>query len=399
MTDLFPAIVTTATTPSSGPRLHYFCLVSTDELNARYGVNLPTGAATNKVWGVVKALTGAGVGAVVVTGLIPVPPTSMRSEHLDIAGVSVTRVFATGSRLLRRFSAMCSFSHYAMRHVRRDDRVLLYNYFWDYLLAAFLLRLAGRPAILDVEDGPRADEAGLRGFATRLAYRVFRRLCYERVVTVSHALASELNLPGAIAVYGTVPKQAVPPARPRLAGTPIHVLYGGTINVDTGLDLFVGAVELLRAEAPESFRFHVTGHLDDAAASRLDALGVTVHRALSQQHYRDLVATADIGLSLKLSGNGVGLTTFPSKVVEIASNGLLLVTTRVSDIPLLFDKSRAVLVDQDAPRALADALLAVARDLPAARTVAAAGQAFAQNEFSQQAVGERLRAFIFEHAA
>jgi glycosyltransferase involved in cell wall biosynthesis len=399
MTDLLPAIAAAAPTPPAGPTLHYFCLVSTDELNARYGVDLPTGAATNKVWGVARAVVSAGVRAVVVTGLIPVSPASMRSENLDIAGVSVTRVFATGSRLVRRLTAMCSFGHYALRHIGRDDRVLFYNYFWDYLLAAVVLRLAGRPAILDVEDGPRADEPGLRGFATRLAYRVFRRLCREQVVTVSHALASDLNLHGAVAVYGVVPGQAEPPARPRLAATPINVLYGGTINADTGLDLFVGAVELLRAEAPDSFAFHVTGHLDDAAAGRLIAANVTVHRALSQQHYRDLVATADIGLSLKLSGNTMGRTTFPSKVVEIASSGLLLMATRVSDIPLLFSESKAVLLDQDTPRALADALLGVASDLPAARAIAAKGQAFAQNEFSQRAVGERLRAFIFEHAA
>lgn len=385
---------TTALTEDHIPRVHYFCLASSDELNDRYGVRLPTGAATNKVWGVASALSAADIAPIIVTGAIPASPGRLRSEHLVIAGTPVVRIFTTGPRYTRRVIAMASFAIYALRHVRAQDEVLLYNFYWDYFLAAALLRLAVRPAMLDVEDGPRDDQSGIRGWASRLAYVLFRRLCRDRVLTVSHALAARLNLPQALPVYGAIPAHRFPQAHLRLHTLPVTVLYGGSIAPETGLDLFIGAVERLQREAPSRFIFHVTGHIDDRAAARLARLPVTIHRDLSQRDYADLLASADIGLSLKLESNALGQTTFPSKVVEITSNGLLLVTTRVSDIPSLFNAGNAVLLDEDTPSALARALLSVVGDLPKARAIARAGQAFALSEFSLNAVGMRLRAFI-----
>ena len=46
-------------------------------------------------------------------------------------------------------------------------------------------------------------------------------------------------------------------------------------------------------------------------------------------------------------------TTFPSKVIEYAQNGLLVITTRIDDVTALFEKN-AVYLDNETPEALAN---------------------------------------------
>ena len=73
---------------------------------------------------------------------------------------------------------------------------------------------------------------------------------------------------------------------------------------------------------------------------------VSVYGKLTMSDYRAFMDTMDIGLCLKLSSTGIGETTFPSKVVEIAASGLLLCATSISDVPLIFDDASAIILNR-----------------------------------------------------
>ncbi|WP_299638988.1 glycosyltransferase [Devosia sp.] len=382
--------------------MHYFSLVSNDDLNARYGARLHAGPAAAKVWSVCRALQHVGEHPVIVTGLIPgaaadlLAPPQMVESH----SVPVAKLATAGRRIARRLTAALSFLRYASTRVRPGDAVLLYNAFVDYIPAAIYLRLRGRPAILDLEDGPRTDERGLRGAVGRWSYLILRRLCQQRVVTVSTLLAQTLGLRRALPVYGSwTPGQVAE----RSHGPTLRVLFGGAILQETGVELFIGAVKRLRYTADVPIRFDVTGFYPREIGDRLRELAspdgpvpLHLHGEVLQAEYRRILESADVGLCLKLSAGSMGQTTFPSKAVEIMTSGLTLVSTSVSDIPRLFGPDQAVILREESVGELVEVLRMLALNRELCRAIGRNGQAFARERFSPQRVGKELAAFLFD---
>ncbi len=87
-------------------------------------------------------------------------------------------------------------------------------------------------------------------------------------------------------------------------------------------------------------------------------------------------------------------TTFPSKVVEITSHGLLLITTRTSDVPMLFDSTQAIFLEAATGAALAAAIEAALADPAGMARIAEQGHRRAAELFDARAVGHRLLAFL-----
>ena len=92
----------------------------------------------------------------------------------------------------------------------------------------------------------------------------------------------------------------------------------------------------------------------------------------------------------------MGATTFPSKVVDITSAGLLLISTKVSDIPILFNNGNAVLLDEATPEKLCEALLWGLENQEECKVRSVRGQARAMELFSEYNVGNKIKDFIFQ---
>jgi glycosyltransferase involved in cell wall biosynthesis len=336
-------------------------------------------AARNKLIAMAGAIRAAGGTPLIVT----TEPSPRAVAHR--AGVGFVAVPTRGRRALRRLSGGVALAAFGLRRIHADDRVILYNAFPEYLPLALLLRLRGTPATLDVEDAPTAARS-LREAVARWTYRALAALTRPDKIVASRMLADRLGLARAVPVYG-VAEPALPTQR--FAKAELLVQFGGSLLAETGLDLFRATVGLIPPGAP--IRFVVTG---TAPAGALDALppSVTVAAGLDHAAYRALLDRVDVALSLKLAASEMGQTTFPSKTIEIAAAGILLVTTAVSDVPRLFDDTCAVILREETPRALAAALLAVANDRAAAADRAAAGRARVAERLSPQAVGQALLA-------
>jgi len=153
----------------------------------------------------------------------------------------------------------------------------------------------------------------------------------------------------------------------------------------------------------EDLEFVVTGKGDmatslQALAARDGFPKVKFLGSVSRVDYVRAVQRAHVGMALKLPSSDLADTTFPSKVIELASVGLLVLSTRVSDVPTLFREDGAIYLNNEDPKELAERLLWLIRNREAVAQTAMRGQAYIDEICSPQKVGLLLKAFFFPEA-
>lgn len=383
------------------PRLYYLAPVAVGRgIGHR---DIP--AVRNKVLGVCAAVRAAGAAAVLVTPVAPARDVGfgrpMRAARVD--RVPAVQVLSRGRYGVHRLVSLVTLMLAVARVTRRGDRVVLYNFFPEYLLAALWLRLVGISCVIDIEDAPRGDERGVRGMMVRWSFKVLRVVAERRFLVASERLAHELGLTDFLAVYGVASHFTAIEGRSKpFSGPAIRINLGGALLRETGVDMFIAALRILvRDHGDKPLHFFLTGNvpsgLFDQLAAEVNAslaMRFTVAANLEAAAYRALLDTMDVGLCLKLPSSSMGQTTFPSKVVEIAAMGLMLVTTPVSDVPLIFDDQCAVLLRSEVPEELAAVLAALPNNRTAAAECARGGQERVRERFSAAVVGAAIRAFL-----
>jgi hypothetical protein len=279
--------------------------------------------------------------------------------------------------------------------------LLAYNRLPHYLLGLELARLLGYRLFLDLEDGEiRSGPRGIRGQIFRIVGKRFHRLCQAGALLASEALAIQYPGNNTMCCYGVAEATIF---RRNWKSEKLIVHLGGTLQADTGADLFIDTIELLREKTfheRNAVEFVVTGR--GVMAEKIDALAarpgwpkVIFLGSVPREKYQEIIASAHIGLCLKLPSGDLGDTTFPSKVVEIASAGMLLVTTEVSDVPKLFGRKGALYLKAEEARNLADSILWVLDHRSAAASIAKEGQRQISASCERRAVGAKLKHFFF----
>lgn len=401
-----------------GPRIFYCGMVNTPSYAAMIGEPLHIGAASNKMIAVVRALRDAGAKAYLVS-----IPVLGRNAHTRQAAAVVfphsdgPQIFlpVVANRYIRKIYALFGFAWFCTAHVAKCDRVILYNHAAEYLLGLLILAIKGNRPLHDIEDSPRTDEKNWQGFVGRPFFYIFNRFTSKKKLIVSEALASMLDLRQFCVVYGAARKETMAdqnlyPLSWDFAETKesLRIHYGGSLCTDTGIDLFCAAIDqLIETLCPDDCQVHfiVTGFGSDDKIAALQArctnsgVRISFYPNLSPQDYLDQFRHCHAALSLRLPESQMTMTTFPSKVVEITTQGLLLISTNASDVPLLFDARSAVLLPEATPRALADAILSVLANPLEMQQIAQQGQERAMELFESKRVGTRIVDFILNDIA
>lgn len=161
--------------------------------------------------------------------------------------------------------------------------------------------------------------------------------------------------------YGVVEPVTLKPA---LSTGRVRILLGGTVSPQTGAPLLVGAMEILRCTYPEraaGMEIVITGkgssmeefrRLEESSV----APRVIVYGRLNDAGYARILSECQVGLALKLAAGPLADTTFPSKIIELANAGLLVVSTDISDVRKIFGDGALFLVPETA-QVLAELLL------------------------------------------
>ncbi|MCZ2415208.1 MAG: hypothetical protein LC136_13245 [Burkholderiales bacterium] len=388
-------------------------MANTMGYSRRMGVPLLVAAASHKMTALVRAMrtTGANV------WLVSIPVLGQTSSRRFAAGVVLrdddgTSVFlpSFANRWLRKLFAPLTFGWFCARYVRREDRVVLYNHALEYLPGLLVLRMKGVRTFLDIEDAPRDDEVGPIALALRGTFRLSFWLTESRKITASRELAARLSISDSCVVYSATTGEWAERTNTREAlwsriegGAPLRVHFGGSLCRDTGLSVFCDAAKLLAATLRSDTTricFHVTGSGGEAELTALQKdlqtsrVQLLWRRNLPKEVFLSDFLECHAALSLRIPGSLMSETTFPSKVVEITENGLLLIATRASDVPLLFDETNSVLLDRPIASELAERIKGVLDDVEGMRLRAVRGQQRAFEIFDERAVGERLVKFL-----
>lgn len=283
----------------------------------------------------------------------------------------------------------------------RPKAMLFYNRQLAYTPTLFASVLLGYKRVLDLEDG-EMDFAGRRWWsrwASRSLRGTYDILCSSGALLACSALAAMTRIRPLQCYYGIA---QLSHHNARWQAGPVTVMLGGTLAPETGVDLLINAVHQLRKHHPAwvaQLRFEITGKGPSLGALTALSEGaqhpqLVVHGRINDDAYRAVIARCDLGLALKPCGGALADTTFPSKVVEMASAGMLVLSTDISDVRAVLGDG-ALYLQGDDPRELIAQLQRVVEDREAARNMALAGQAAVRARCAPETAGRSVGQFIF----
>ncbi len=375
-----------------------------ESIRAERAITTDSPAATNKVLALAGAMRGVGMRCTVLslgrgrqngTG-IRHAATARRLEHGAILYAAFWQ-----SPWLTHLVSFVSLAWLLAKLIRRHPSlcVLVYNRAYHYLPALLLARLLGVRVYLDLEDGYIVEGRGvIRHLKNTLTRRLFSWLCPHGSVVANSGLAGQLHRPPAMVCHG-VASATQGPCQDWNAGR-LQVLFSGTLLEEVGCKLLLAALEILRRQHPDVLhKMHVVVTGKGPFAEAFHGLAkkapewLSFGESLSRTDYLDLLKSSHVGLSLRMSAYEMGATTFPSKVVEYAQHGLLVLTTRASDVPTLFGET-ALYLDEETPEALAFLLSRLPERRTKLRAMAIAGRARVISACSPAIVGEALKGWM-----
>jgi len=163
----------------------------------------------------------------------------------------------------------------------------------------------------------------------------------------------------------TMPTELVPgfvpgeiPMKQGAPGPEVRFLYSGTLDHPRGVDLLLEALQFLPTQG---WHLDITGHGPLAESiSRFLAEArwkgkVEYHQALPPDDYERLLAACHVGLNCQRPSDPVSGVTFPSKVFTYLAAGLVVISSRASEVDKICGKA-CLYYDGETPQSLAAAM-------------------------------------------
>lgn len=385
--------------------LFLICNALEDATRQERGITTDSPAASRKVFHLARAARKAGVRAVVVSlgrGKADDSARYFPGKAARVNGVSTVYLPFSHIPVLSELLTLLSLAPliWRLRLYKGPKAAVFYNRMPSYLTGLVLARLLRFRTVLDLEDGETVTRNwSFAGVKYRLLRWLYDTLCSGGAMLACSALANMTELRPTYCCYGTYETGGRSRREPV---SPISVLMGGTVSVDTGAQMLIDAIALLRKESPSwaaDIRIEITGKGDclqyfQALAEDTAKPEVVVHGRMTDDEYKEVLARTDVGLALKPNSGELANTTFPSKVIEYAGSGVLVITTDISDVREVLG-SGAIYLAEDDPQLLIEKLRWVAENREEAGGLALAGSKRVAESCSPAAVGRTLDEFLF----
>ena len=387
-------------------KLFFICNALDDRTRLERGIVTDSPAASRKVFLLSKAARKTGVRVLVISlgrGKQDGSGRYFRGKAHRVDGVSVIYLpflhFPVVSELLTLFSSVPVL--WRLHGKKAKKTILFYNRMPAYLPLLIFAKILRIETVLDLEDGAiDLNHWSLSGLKSRILSRLFDTLCSGGALLACRALESATTLRPTQCCYGTTDTLST------MANwdlSPVTVLLGGTVSYETGAPLLIDAIRILRKQSPswaKNIRFRITGKGDcleqfKALADDPGNPEVIVYGRTTDQEYRQILADTHVGLALKPNSGALADTTFPSKVIEFAGQGILVVTTDISDVRKVL-AAGAIYLEADDPELLIEKLHWLVENRDAARAIALNGVQAASAACSPENVGQMLSDFLFK---
>lgn len=389
-------------------RVLYLCTAVDEETKKIRHIQFDSPAATNKVFGLAKALQLQGVDTHVVslgrgkqTGSHEKFPVLKKTLFGFTIHYAAFWHFPILTHLVGAFS-LAGLVHKLIHRSKDKVVVIAYNRLWHYIPALMLLKIYGSKSYLDLEDGTIQSQNLPGRIMNKIQTSLFSFLCHDGALLAAKTLKDQVKTDNTFVCYGCT--EVTNQHEHNWSQVPTKIVFGGSLLYETGAQLLMDAITLLESQTPDikqAIQFTITGYgtmaqaLSDFASSKgkgwINFLG-----EIDRETYLRTISEAQIGLCLKLSSSQMGKTTFPSKIVEYASHGLTIVSTRVSDVPDLLDGGNAILLEEDTPLHLVSILQRIGNKDFDLQLLGRKSQEKIDSVCSTQAVGINLKHFFLK---
>lgn len=386
--------------------LFYICNALDDATRLERGIVTDSPAASRKIFLLCQSMRKAGVRAMVISlgrGRQNGTGRYFRCKVCRVNGVPVIYLpflhIPVLSELLSLFSLVPAI--WRMRSKKGAKAALFYNRMPAYLPGLALARALQIKTVLDLEDGAtNASKWSLARAKSQVLGGLFDALCSGGALLACSALETLTRLRPTHCCYGTCESSTWSSSQSLL---PVTVLLGGTVSFNTGARLLVDAIKMLRDEAPlwaGNIQFEISGkgdclHQFEDMVEDDRKPNVTVHGRTTDDEYQHVLAHTQVGLALKPNSGVLAHTTFPSKVIEFASHGILVVTTDISDVRKVLADG-AIYLTEDDPLLLIEKLHWIVENREQANNLALQGERAVAASCAPEAVGKAIDRFIFD---
>ena len=303
------------------------------------------------------------------------------------------------SELLTLFSSVPILLY--LHRKKAINTIIFYNRMIAYLPQLFFAGILGINTVLDLEDGEiELFTYSLSSIKSRVLRFLYDTFCSGGALLACQALENSTKLRPTQCCYGIsdIANKIVNWDSPS-----INILFGGTISYDTGSAILIDAINLLREESSDwssKIRIIITGKGDCLERFKLLQTDtrqpkVIVYGRTTDEQYREILSSTHVGLALKPNYGALANTTFPSKVIEFASLGILVVSTDISDVrKVLVDG--AIYLDIDDPKLLIEKLRWIVEHPDISKSLSISGKLAVYDLCSPERVGARLVNFLFK---
>jgi glycosyltransferase involved in cell wall biosynthesis len=393
-----------------GERLFFYCNAVGDDVRTLRRLHGDSPAGTRKVVGLCKACRAAGIDAQIVSmGRGRVGGFGFFGTHKsDIDGVPVIYGPMLHIRMLSYVASAVWIAWIAFNIslFQRKSVHLFYNQLTFYIGALAILRIFRQRVFVDIEDGPipwevRKNDSFKVRKGANVSPRMFARFINGGALLANRQLAGGTTIRPCLEYYGAIPGVT---QKIKRQSSEINILVSGTIEPATGIGILIDAIGLLVSSPLLSrIRFTITGQgsmIEElvAFAQAQPAVSIRVLGRVSFAEYAKCLDDADVGLSLRLFGHEYSVTTFPSKTIEYAESGLLIISTDISDVRAIFADAAWYLTAND-PQQLADLIVKAAANPAEVRDCGRRAQQIVDERLSFETAGARLRDFFFDGTA
>lgn len=387
--------------------LFYICNALDDSTRLERGIVTDSPAASGKIFHVCKALRGADVRSMVISmgrGRQDNSGRYFQSKVKRVNGITVIYLPFFHYPILSELLSLVSIIPilWRLRSGKGVKVSLFYNRMPVYFLGLVMSKVLRFRTILDLEDGEiTITKWSLSNFKSKMLTGIFDMLCTDGALLACSALEKATKLRPTICCYGTSEVRSTTIGKNTLPQ--VSILFGGTVSVDTGAQLLIDAIMFLREQGfpwAKNIQFEISGKGDSiiefvTLAKDNRKPNVIVHGRTTDNEYRQLLARTQVGLALKPNSGVLAHTTFPSKVIEFASHGILVVTTDISDVREVLSDGAIYLVEDNVQN-LVDKLHWIAKNREEANDLALKGKRNIAETCSPKIVGKKLKQFLFD---
>lgn len=360
-------------------------------------------AATKKIFQMAECLKKVGGNPMVLSlgrGKCTNKFSFFPSELQRHRGIPIVYSMFIGLKPISYFLTILGLVHILFRYSRTKERVIIfYNRLPAYSCFLIVAKILRYKLFLDLEDGQVSSHLKYKRVTSQIYTYIFDRFCSDGVILASEKLRSFARQKNSLVYYGVINSSSYVNT---WGGSVIRCLFSGSLSVQTGSDTLCRAIEIIGQSYPnyhDMIEFNITGYGESLdkfieVAKNQNFLRVFVHGRLGLPQYKSLLENSHVGLSLKLVDGPLDKSTFPSKVIEYVENGLLLVSTDISDVKHLFGDS-AVIIPNNDPNILVKQLINICDDHERSKFLSMNAFAKIQDICSKEFNGEKLKDFLY----